>query len=62
MTMKPFLSGVTGGAAMIGGLVLAIHSAAAYGDRNWGLFALEVSWAAIIAICGLLFLLRVMEL
>lgn len=57
--MKPFLSGIVGGGSVIAGFLIAAHSTYAFGD--WGLFILEILWAALLATCGLLFLLTVLE-
>jgi hypothetical protein len=56
---RAFLSGIIGGVAVIAGFLIAGHSVFAFGD--WGLFVLEILWAAVLVTCGLLFLIKVME-
>lgn len=58
----PFLSGIVGGGAVIIGILIAWHSAAAIRDRDWQFFIVQLLCATIIGIGGVLFLLTVMEM
>lgn len=58
----PFLSGIVGGAAVIIGFLIAWHSVAAIGSRDWEFFTVQFLCAAIVGIGGVLFLLTVLEL
>lgn len=60
--MKPFLSGVFGGAAVITSLLIAAHSVPALGDGDWEWFTFQFLWAVCIGAIGLSFLLTVLEI
>lgn len=58
----PFLSGVTGGAAIIIGLLIAWNSRVAIREVDWAYFTVQILCAACIVAGGALILFTALEL
>lgn len=62
MTIRPFLSGIAAGAAIVVSFLVAWHSLPAIRDGDWGFFTLQFLCAACTGSGGVVYLLTVLEI